>query len=71
MDSATPLIVREPVAARLLGVSIAALRRWRREGRGPAFVRLEGCVGYRMTDLDAFIDSHRVTPSAAEADSGR
>ena len=56
----TPLVVREAVAARLLGVSVAALRRWRRERRGPPFVRLERCVGYRRDDLEAFIAANRV-----------
>jgi len=58
-----PLVVREPIAAQLLGVSVAALRRWRRESRGPAFVRLERCVGYRMVDLEAFIAANTVTNS--------
>jgi hypothetical protein len=59
----TPLVVREGDAARLLSVSVAALRRWRRERRGPPFVRLERCVGYRMTDLDAFVASNTVAPT--------
>jgi hypothetical protein len=61
--SENPLIVREAVAARLLGVSVAALRRWRREHRGPAFVRLGRCIGYRMVDLDAFIAANTVAHS--------
>jgi hypothetical protein len=59
-----PLVVREPIAAQLLGVSVAALRRWRREKRGPAFVRLERCIGYRMADLEAFIKANMVTHKA-------
>lgn len=39
-------MMNEKQAARMLGVSIAALRRWRREGRGPRFARLEKCVRY-------------------------
>jgi hypothetical protein len=56
-----PLVVREVVAARLLGVSVAALRRWRRERRGPPFVRLERCVGYPVADLEAFVATNTVT----------
>jgi hypothetical protein len=48
-------ILREGEAARTLGVSVAALRRWRREGRGPAFVRIERCIGYRLCDLESFL----------------
>jgi hypothetical protein len=58
MESQTVRVVREGEAARLLGVSVAALRRWRREGRGPAFVRIERCVGYRLCDLDSFLAEH-------------
>jgi hypothetical protein len=70
MNSETPLVVREPVAARLLGVSIAALRRWRRENRGPAFVRLQRCVGYRMADLESFINVNRVAPNPTQTGAG-
>jgi hypothetical protein len=66
MQSNNPLVVRERVAAQLLGVSVAALRRWRQEKRGPAFVRLERCVGYRMADLEAFISANRVVNGPAK-----
>lgn len=66
MNSETLLVVREGEAARLLGVSIAALRRWRRERRGPSFVRLERCVGYRMADLEAFLTSNTVAHSPTQ-----
>jgi predicted site-specific integrase-resolvase len=60
------VVVREPTVAKLLGVSIAALRRWRREGRGPAFVRLERCVGYQMADLQSFLAGNRVPPGSQQ-----
>jgi hypothetical protein len=66
MQSQSPLVVRESIAAQLLGVSVAALRRWRREKRGPAFVRLERCVGYRMADLETFIGANRVVHSPTD-----
>lgn len=62
MNSNTPLVVREQAAARLLGVSVAALRRWRRERRGPPFVRLERCIGYPVADLEAFVTTNTVAP---------
>jgi predicted DNA-binding transcriptional regulator AlpA len=54
-------VLREREAAEMLGVSTAALRRWRRERRGPAYIRMERCVGYRVSDLEAFLDSGTVT----------
>ena len=58
MDELIPLVVPEIKAARMLAVSVSALRRWRREGRGPAFVRVERCVRYRLSDLTNFVEAH-------------
>ena len=48
-------LVTERSAARLLAVSIASLRRWRRENRGPAFVRCERCIRYDLRALERFL----------------
>jgi predicted DNA-binding transcriptional regulator AlpA len=61
MNTQVSIVVREREAAQILGVSPAALRRWRRERRGPAFVRLERCVGYRVCDLEEFVTSNTVS----------
>jgi len=63
MRATTPMVVRERDAAAMLGISTAALRRWRRERRGPAFVRMERCVGYRVGDLEAFVAGNTVRSS--------
>lgn len=55
-NTVTPLAVNERIASQLLSVSVAALRRWRRERRGPRFVRLSRCVRYRVADLEAFVN---------------
>jgi hypothetical protein len=65
MDSEVPQIVREREAAKILAVTPASLRRWRREHRGPAFVRLERCIGYRLADLDEFLSSNTVRSARA------
>lgn len=45
-------------AARVLGVEPATLEKWRRNGRGPRFVRYSHrCVRYRLRDLEAFQDA--------------
>jgi len=44
------------VAATYIGVSQFTLERWRREGVGPSFVKLEGKYFYRKTDLDEWIE---------------
>lgn len=45
-------------AIRLLGMSAQSLARWRAEGLPHAKVR--GTVIYRVEDLEAFIEKHRV-----------
>jgi len=38
------------------------LSRWRRQGTGPAYIRLPGRIVYRKQDLDAWISARRVEP---------
>jgi predicted site-specific integrase-resolvase len=55
MTSILPQMLSEKEAARILAVSIAALRRWRREGRGPEFTRLERCVRYSVRSIEDWL----------------
>ena len=44
-----------------LGVSIHTLRRWRRMGEGPAYVKIaSNVISYRESDLDAWVAKRRV-----------
>ena len=53
-------------AAHYLGVSDAALRLWRSEGRGPRFFRAgEKLVRYRRADLDFWIEARLSKPTPA------
>ena len=59
-------IRRDYEAAEQLGVSVHALRKWRRLGKGPRWVRLgERLVGYRESDLSRFLDENTVEPERA------
>jgi len=50
--------ISEREAARYLGLSEPTLRRHRREGTGPRYVRLSANrLGYRPADLDAWLES--------------
>jgi helix-turn-helix protein len=58
MELTTPILTQmlnETQTARLLAVSVAALRRWRREGRGPQFTHLERCVRYDLRAIEVFL----------------
>ena len=53
--TALPQMLDEVQVARVLAVSIAALRRWRREGRGPEFTRLERCIRYNVKSIECWL----------------
>ena len=50
------LLTETDVAARLK-VSLASVRRWRLEKRGPVFVKVGACVRYRPEDLESWVTS--------------
>ena len=58
----TDRCVAEQPAAALLGVSAALLRKWRRVGGGPPYLRIGRLVRYRLPDLRKFIESCAVDP---------
>lgn len=48
-------------------LSEATLERWRSEGIGPVFLKLQGQVRYRIEDIEAFeVDSLRRSTSTRE-----
>jgi excisionase family DNA binding protein len=49
------LTVRQ--AAAYLGLSHWTLTAWRKQGRGPRYVRLGRRVAYRIRDLDVFLNA--------------
>jgi hypothetical protein len=51
-------LVTESKAAQILAVSVAALRRWRRERRGPAFTRVERCIRYDLRAIEQFLQQN-------------
>ncbi len=57
-------LMTETEAARLLGLKVATLRRWRWAGKGPRFLKLGGAVRYDQGDLTAFIEAGRRTSTS-------
>jgi len=55
-----PAVLRESEAARYVGMSRAFLKRARMEGKGPAFVRIQRSIVYRVVDLDQWLARHLV-----------
>jgi hypothetical protein len=58
MNSGEVQLVTEAQAARMLAVSVAALRRWRAERRGPVFTRCGRCVRYDLRSIERFLEQN-------------
>jgi len=54
-----PTLVDTREAARILGRSVATLKRWRYEGTGPNWMELQGRVSYDVSVLLEFLVLHR------------
>jgi excisionase family DNA binding protein len=48
-------LLTEQQLAKQLNVSLASVRRWRVNGRGPLFVKVGALVRYRPEDVDAWL----------------
>ncbi len=53
----TGMLLTEPEVADRLRVTLACLRRWRLERRGPRFVKVGSLVRYPAEELDHWIES--------------
>ena len=49
-------LMTEDETSEILKCTVAALRRWRRERRGPRFVKLGRLIRYRQSDIEDFVD---------------
>ncbi len=50
-------LLDEKAVGKILGISLAGLRRWRLERRGPRFLKLGSAVRYKPEDLQSWVDS--------------
>ncbi len=57
-------LAKEHEAARILGLSVKTLRRWRWAGKGPRFLKIGGAVRYDPADLEAFMREARRTSTS-------
>jgi hypothetical protein len=60
-----PLVHDERRAARLLGIPVSTLVRWRKIGRGPDFTRVGRRICYQVDDLRRWLSSNRCSPAEA------
>lgn len=52
------------------GISEASLERWRSDGIGPVFLKLQGQVRYRIEDVEAFEAESLRTSTSVRAEAG-
>ncbi len=66
------LLLTESETARRLGVSVNGLRKWRREGQGPRFIRLGSrLIRYSAVDLDTWLHNRTQEPNLNTKSSGQ
>lgn len=67
--SATPYVpdplLKTKAAAKHLNQRERTLETWRYQGRGPVFHVIGRSIRYKLSDLNAYVNSGRVDPSAA------
>jgi hypothetical protein len=64
-------LLTEDEVAECLHVSLASLRRWRLEGRGPRFIKVSSLVRYRPEDLEQWLAALPTGGSEARREAGR
>lgn len=64
MNTIHEIALTESETARRLGVSVSGLRKWRRESRGPKFIRLGRLIRYSQTELENWLAAHTVSSAA-------
>jgi excisionase family DNA binding protein len=52
-----PILLTEMQVSQLLQVSLARIRKWRVEKRGPRFIKVGSLVRYRRADLEQWVSS--------------
>ena len=62
-ENVIPENLRPPQAAQYTGLSestLAKLRMRHKRAEGPRYIKISGCIIYRRSDLDDWMDSHMV-----------
>jgi predicted DNA-binding transcriptional regulator AlpA len=62
-------LLNEYDVARITGLSVASVRRWRLLRQGPRYLKIGAAVRYRSDDLDAWLASRPTGGEAAAPES--
>jgi predicted DNA-binding transcriptional regulator AlpA len=55
--NAIEALLNEHDVARITGLSVASVRRWRLLQQGPKFIKIGSAVRYRIEDVRAWLDT--------------
>jgi len=70
METITNQNLTETQAAKYLGLqNRQTLANWRHIRKGPAYCRVGRRIIYRLQDLDAYLNIHRIDPETDKSDS--
>ena len=58
-NGVAPLLLNEHEVAQCIGMSVASLRRWRFQKKGPQFIKFGAAVRYSRQDVEQWIAAHR------------
>lgn len=58
-------LLNERDIARITGMSLATVRRWRLLRQGPRYIKLNSAVRYHPEDVSAWLDSRPASEEAA------
>ena len=64
-------IIEDTEVAELLGVSVLTLKRWRRIGKGPSFIKIGRRSAYQVEDIKDWIVSTKCSSTAEQRMRGK
>ena len=59
-------LLNEQEASRILNCALSTLRNWRFLGKGPPYIKFGRCVRYSETDLQNYLERHRIAPQVCD-----
>lgn len=71
MTSRTKTCMTEQEAGAYLSLAAGTLRNWRKDGVGPAFIKLGRSVRYTTDDLDRYVIDHTFEPEEHDSEKVR
>lgn len=56
-------MLKEKQAGKIMNVSDSTMQKHRHQGRGCPYYKIGRAVRYKMEDIQAYLEKHRITPN--------